>query len=216
MKITNFLIVDDHSLSGKGAASELRLAFPDVEIEVRKTINGPDGALAYLASMSDPCVVLTDLRFDTEGSEAGMDLLEYIKGRHQAALPIVLSAETDISIIKRCIALGAKAYLTKGDSENMCEIVERVVGGGTYYPGQSETKQSDFWRAYESLQPKQRPVFDLVVAGKSKQEIALALKKSEGHIKNSMSFFYSTFLVAGRAQLIALCHENGYVPARKH
>ncbi len=82
------------------------------------------------ALVDEPQVAILDLHLPpvTDTPEAGLRVLEYLKGRHPAARVLVVSSDEGAETRKACARRGAYAFLGKPfDAESLLSTVRRAT-----------------------------------------------------------------------------------------
>lgn len=164
-----------------------------------------------------PDVVLLDLSMPVMDGIATLTHLQ----KKQINLPvIILTTFDDHEFILKGISAGAKGYLLKDVSlETLIEAIQTVYRGKRLMQpalterliqGLSHIK-SDFKvpEIIEPLSPKELEVIGLMASGSSNREIAKALHKSEGTIKNHVSNLLSKLGVRDRTRAVLIAIEKG-------
>src|SRR6188474_2821305 len=114
----NFVIADDHPLF-RGA--------------LREAVTGLfDDAVALLDKGGDVDLVLLDL---TMPGVRGFSGLMYLRAQYPSVPVVVVSANDDPAVIRRCMDFGASGFIPKTlGIDQMREAVKRVLGGGVWTP----------------------------------------------------------------------------------
>jgi len=138
------------------------------------------GAFLLGPSCSRPGCLLLDLQLP---GPSGLELQEALH-RVGSALPVVfLTGHGDVHTSVRAMKAGAVDFLTKPvERRTLLEAIERALARGALQRaarGESERLQALF----AGLTPREREVFDLVVAGKLNKQIADELGIAERTVK---------------------------------
>ncbi len=208
-------LVDDQTLVRQGVRSLLELCD---EIEV--VGEAADGRSAVeLIPQLDPDVVLLDMRMP------GMSGLEVLKELNQAdQLPptIILTTFDDDQMVLAGIKAGAKGYLLKDVSlDELVGGVKTVAGGGSVVrPAVTQrllkglegmrTEFSSLDRP-DPLTERETEILRLMAGGYSNKEISIALKNSEGTVKNHVSSILSKLGVRDRTRAVLKAIESGAI-----
>lgn len=127
-------IVDDHQLFRLGikqmlaARSELfQLAFEASNshefFEGMRQLEG-----------TPPDVVLLDLRLAEGDSESGLDLARWLRINSPSTKVLVLSGESDCTLIGQLMVVGISGFVSKSSSfDELALAIELVAGGGEYF-----------------------------------------------------------------------------------
>jgi FixJ family two-component response regulator len=167
------LVDDDPSFL---RALSRRLQAADYQVE---TFASAEEFLSRRHSEAAGCAVL-DLQML---GASGLQLQEAL-AQAEEPLPVVfLTAHGDVSSSVRAMKRGAVDFLTKPvRGDELIEAVERALA--RYAAEQQTRRQKREWRVrYESLTPREREVFALVVSGRLNKQIADVLGISERTVK---------------------------------
>jgi len=200
-------LIDDQTLVRQGIRGLLELS--DV-VEVVAEANDGDQAVALVREHS-PDVVLMDMRMPRmNGAEATAALA----AAGHATPVIILTTFDDHEQVLEGIRAGAKGYLLKDVSlENLIRAIESVAAGETMIQpaiteallkGLSRQSASAFEASDmpEPLTPRETEIVRLMAGGYSNKEIAEALSKSEGTIKNHVSNILAKLGVRDRTRAV--------------
>lgn len=204
------LIVDDHALLRVGIAASLG---SDARMQLELLESGTlSDALALYADHADVDLVLLDLNLpDCKGLQGLRQFLQ----RFPKARIAVLSGTHDEFVVDQVRALGAVAYIAKGQSSAaMCDIVlgllphfdsghpmAEAIAAAARFPRSPGASRYD--RVAE-LGPRHLEILELVLSGCSNQEISNATGLSLGTIKNYVSTVLLALDVKSRSHLISL------------
>ncbi len=115
------LIVDDSSFQRRAIRSLVRQASHETE----EAENGRAGL--EKAAASKPDCILTDLLMPELG---GLELLETLREQGAAIPVIIITANIQESVRRRCLELGAAAVVNKPVSqEELLPAIEKALGG---------------------------------------------------------------------------------------
>jgi two-component system response regulator FixJ len=159
-------VVDDDTAVRESLEISLKLAGHRVEAFA--------SAAAFLAECAEArqgCVI-TDIRMpDMDGLELQEELI-----RRNSPLPvIVITGHGDVPLAVRAMKAGAEDFLEKPFSrEALLTAVKHALGTAKRTP-QPAIESGELQRRIASLTPREREVFDLVVAGKQSKVIAFEL-----------------------------------------
>lgn len=206
-------LIDDQTLVRKGIRGLLELSD---RVEVVAEGGDGDAALA-LAREHRPDVILMDMRMP------GMNGAEATRSLADAGVDIpviILTTFDDHEQVLDGIRAGAKGYLLKDVSlDSLIDAIESVAAGGTMIqPGVTEALLRGLSRQTagfagsdvpETLTPRETEVIRLMAGGYSNREIASALSKSEGTIKNHVSNILAKLGVRDRTRAVLKAIELG-------
>lgn len=204
------LIADDHHLLRRGVRAELE-AFPD-QIEIVGEAKNVAETLE-LAQELIPDVVLLDLRMPKSpgtvddwrhGIAAISQIVKLVPHTHI----LVLSMYEEADVFFKALRAGANGYISKRtpySGEDLTNAIRRIVAGEAIYgPSVAPLIRDYHNQPPDTLSPltrRERHVLDLLVEGKSNQEIAAALMMSMGTVKTHVSSILKKMQVKRREQL---------------
>jgi DNA-binding NarL/FixJ family response regulator len=207
------LLVDDQMLIREGIKSLLNLSD-----KVEVVAEAQDGSKVLGAiEKSAPDVILLDMSMPIMN---GIDTLKMLAEQKITIPVIILTTFDDHQLILQGIQEGARGYLLKDVSlETLIDGIQTVRDGARLIqPALTERllqsvqeNPSDFASVepLEPLSPKELEVLGLMASGCSNKEIAAALHKSEGTIKNHVSNLLSKLGVRDRTRAVLLAIEKG-------
>ena len=209
------LLVDDQKLIRDGIKSLLGLSG-----KVAVVAECADGSTVVDACRQhQPDVILLDLSMPL------MNGVQTLAALQQAAIAIpvlILTTFDEHELVLKSIALGARGFLLKDVSlDTLVEAISTLAGGGSWFaPNITErlltnvrAGNSDFSMPaqLEPLTDKELQILQLMAAGYSNKEIANALFKSEGTVKNQCSAILSKLGVRDRTRAVLLALELGLI-----
>ncbi|NJN02947.1 MAG: response regulator transcription factor [Leptolyngbyaceae cyanobacterium RM1_1_2] len=200
------LLVDDQSIVREGLRSLLQ-AKPDLDV----IGTAENGKVAVEQALSlRPDVVLMDVRMPTMD---GVAATRHLQNQAPDIKVLVLTTFDDDDYVSRAMQGGAKGYLLKDTpSEELAEAIRAIQKGYTQLgPGL-------FKKAIASvpppavvpppelsqLTPREREVLQLIAAGHSNREIAVALFISERTVKNHVNSLLGRLNLRDRTQAAIL------------
>ncbi len=209
------LLVDDQMLVRQGIQSLLGLS---ESIEVVGQAQDGEEALTKLESL-DVDVILLDIRMPRMD---GITTLKTLATRENAPPVLMLTTFDDHETVLDTLKAGAKGFLLKDVSlEVLVDAIETIAAGGTLIQpavtaslirGINEMTQTfDSAVSPEALSDKEREVLRLMAAGLSNQEIASAMYKSLGTVKNQVSTVLAKMGVRDRTRAVLKAIENGLI-----
>ena len=150
-------------------------------------------------------LVLLDIRFEGQGDEYGISLLELIRKRTPSLPLVMLSSRTSPEILIRCWDKGAQAYIVKWTSNQNFhqELIEKVQRFARYLPNQAIIGESSGIRNLrETISTLSGYDISVLVTGESgtgKELIARALheqgkRKSRSFVAVNSAAIPSTLL----------------------
>ncbi|WP_343730880.1 response regulator transcription factor [Duganella sp.] len=123
-----------------------------------------------------PCeLVLLDMSMP---GLSGIALIQQVRAAAPTLPMLVLSMHSETLLVQRALKAGANGYITKdSDPEALLLAVREVAGGGRYLaPGlAAELTPGQYLDCHKKLSAREQSVFQLLVLGKTVNEIAAAL-----------------------------------------
>ncbi|MFO1136224.1 MAG: response regulator transcription factor [Rhodoblastus sp.] len=199
--VTRILIADDHPLV-RGALAQA-VAAPEAEILEAGDL---EGVTRIFAAGTDIDLILLDLAMP---GVRGFSGLMYLRAEHPEVPVVVVSANEDRAVMRRCIDFGASGFVPKTTPiEGMREAVRKVLDGEIWTPpdvdlsGPADKETADLVRRMASLTPQQVRVLMMVSAGLLNKQIAYELKVSEATVKAHVSAILTKLGVESRTQAV--------------
>lgn len=199
----HIVIADDHPLF-RGA---LRLALEGFEAEL--TI---DEAAAFeeigklLQEKSEIDLVLLDLAMP---GVRGFSGLMYLRAQYPAVPVVVVSANEDHGVMRRCIDFGASGFIPKSLGADMIRAaIHQVLGGGVWLPAEigdgvgQDQATTDLIDRLTTLTPQQVRVLMMLTEGLLNKQIAYELSVSEATVKAHVSAILQKLDVESRTQAV--------------
>lgn len=208
------ILVDDQMLIRQGIKSLLELSG-----QVQVVAEAADGsAVVDLVRQHEPDVILLDLSMPKVD---GIATLELLKQRQLTTPVLILTTFEEHDLVLKSIQLGAKGYLLKDVSlETLVSAIQSLQHGGTCFQstiterllsGLAPVSQYPKPVAVEELSEKELQILQLMACGYANKEIASALYKSEGTIKNQISSILAKLGVRDRTRAVLLALELGLI-----
>lgn len=197
------LVVDDEPTVCIALSRLIRSVGLDVQ-----TFNAAEELLAATRPDVPSCVIL-DVRLP---DLSGLDVQEELAKR-DPDLPIVfVTGHGDIPMSVRAMKAGAVEFLTKPFKEqDLLDAIQRsILRHRTVRGWRAEV--SSIQQYYETLTPREREVFPLVVSGMLNKQIAARLGASERTIKVHRSQVMRKMRAGSLAHLVLLAAKLGILP----
>ena len=205
MKI-KVMLAEDQNLVRQGICNLLELSD---RIEVIGQVEDGSEILDGLEKYK-PDVLLTDIRMP---KMTGIDALKLMQEKRVMVPTIILTTFDDSQLLLDGMQAGAKGFLLKDVSlESLVNAIEKVYQGETLVqPAITErvlkglarlNSSKDEPALADALSSKEVEVLRLMAGGYSNREIALAIHKSEGTIKNQVSSILEKLGVRDRTQAV--------------
>ena len=196
------VIVDDHPLMRGALREAVTGALPSAAI----TEAGDFEALtSELERDAEPDLILLDLAMP---GIRGFSGLVFLRAQYPAVPVIVVSANEDPTVIRRCMDFGASGFIPKTTRlDQMREAIRTVIEGGTWVPPDSEggavdKETAELMRRLASLTPQQVRVLMMLSEGLLNKQIAYELSVSEATIKAHVSAILQKLGVDSRTQAV--------------
>ncbi|MDP5207846.1 response regulator transcription factor [Alishewanella sp. SMS9] len=212
----NVLLVDDQQLIRDGIRSLLAISG-----KVNVVGEASDGRpVVSLCQTLKPEVILLDLSMPL------MDGIATLQALQQADISIpvlVLTTFDEHDLVLQSIQAGARGFLLKDVSlDTLISAIENLAAGGSFFqPNITERLLSQVRKPtptsftkplpLEPLSEKELQILQLMAAGYSNKEIANALCKSEGTVKNQCSTILSKLGVRDRTRAVLMALELGLI-----
>jgi DNA-binding NarL/FixJ family response regulator len=199
------LLVDDHALVRMSVVNLCARVNKNLEVLEAATLGA--ALTLYESHESSIELVLLDLNLpDSKGFAA----IQTIKRRFPRSRIVVLSGAFDDAVAAEACVLGAEKFLPKGSdpsvlSATLAELVEPSYGKpGRDMHAQNGTSRRGSPSAATSLSPREIEILNLVLQGKTNQEIVGATGLKLGTVKNYISGLFVVFGVPSRSKLVSL------------
>jgi len=197
------VIADDHPLF-RGA---LREAVSGLLEKVDITEAGTFDDLAKLLDKGgDVDLILLDLRMP---GVRGFSGLMYLRAQYPSVPIVVVSANDDPAVIRRCMDFGASGFIPKTlGVEAMREAIARVLEGEVWTPPDvdlsagADAETAALMTRLASLTPQQVRVLMMLSEGLLNKQIAFELGVSEATVKAHVSAILQKLNVESRTQAV--------------
>ena len=198
------LLVDDHALLRTGVANIINQE-PDLRV-VAEAGNGEEAIAAY--ERHQPDVTLLDLRMPGMG---GVEAAVVIRSEFPGAKMIALTTYGGDEDIRRALAAGVQAYLTKDVlHDELLKAIRAVNGGQTYLPAAvAASLAAQLPRP--DLSAREVQVLALIVRGLANKQIAFTLGIAEHTVKNHVKNILSKLGVQDRTQAATAAIQRGII-----
>ena len=215
------LLLEDQGLVRAGMRALIQLCEPRATIQEARSY---DEAMARLA---DGPIDIAFLDIDLKETLSGIDVLKHIRASELPTRVIMLSAQTEESIVLNCLRLGASGFIPKDMNSNgvFRRALDTVFQGGVFLPAGILGRGGFSPRLVTSGGPsslaeigvKGRALEALyyICQGYSNAVIAHKMGVAESTIANEYnSKLFKQFHVANRASLIVEVARRGIIPPR--
>lgn len=207
------LIVDDHLVVRTGIRALLATE-PEIEV-VGEASDGAEGLVA--AARLKPDVILMDLVMPNMDGIAAIQQLLSIQP--DARILVLTSFEADDKLFP-AIRAGALGYTLKDfGPDELVRAIRRVFrGDSSLHPAIARKVLSELANppkqpaTGEALTEREAEVLRLVARGASNQEIAAALRISEGTVRRHVSIILQKLRLSSRTQAALYALREGLAP----
>jgi len=197
------IIADDHPLFRGALREAVSGLFEDLDI-------AEAGSFEDLAKLlergADVDLILLDL---TMPGVRGFSGLMYLRAQYPSVPIIVVSANDDPGVIRRCMDFGASGFIPKTlGIEAMRGAITRVFQGGVWTPPEidlgagADAETADLLTRLTSLTPQQVRVLMMLSEGLLNKQIAYELGVSEATVKAHVSAILQKLGVESRTQAV--------------
>ena len=196
------LLVDDHALVRMSVVN--LCAVVNRELEVLEATSLAAALMLYEKFQQSVELVLLDLNLpDSKGFAALLTL----KRRFPQSRIVVLSGAFDDAVAAEACVLGAEKFLHKGADASVLtatlkELMEPLFARATRDAGTPGRRSTP--APANSLSPREIEILNLVLQGKTNQEIVVATGLKLGTVKNYISGLFVVFGVPSRSKLVSL------------
>ena len=207
------LLVDDQNLVKMGICCLLELSG---RIEVVAQLGDGLGVIDAINKYK-PDVMLLDIQMP---KMSGIDVLASMQEQGIFQPTIILTTFDEHELVLKSIKLGAKGYLRKDVSlDSLIGAIDTVVAGDLcIQPGITSQVLNHLTNLnslgiepVEPLSNSEIQVLRLAAAGYSNNEIAEAISKSSGTVRNQMSFILAKLNVRDRTRAVLKALEYGLI-----
>ncbi|MFN3670512.1 MAG: response regulator [Bosea sp. (in: a-proteobacteria)] len=200
---TRIVIADDHPLFRGALRQAVSSALEGADVS---EVGSLDSLTEALNAGGDADLVLLDL---TMPGVQGFSGLLFLRADHPEVPVIVVSANDDPAVIRRCIEFGALGFLPKtADVAQMGEAIRAVLDGGVWTPpgidlsAPVDAEVADMVRRLSTLTPQQVRVLMMLSEGLLNKQIAYELGVSEATVKAHVSAILTKLNVDSRTQAV--------------
>jgi DNA-binding NarL/FixJ family response regulator len=202
------LIADDHALMREG----LKQLFGSVA-DLHVVAEASTGAQVFdLLRRTEVDLVLLDMSMP---GVSGANLIQHICAQSSAPSILVLSMHNDAQVARRALEAGASGYLTKdSDPQTLISAIHKVGSGGRFMdPKLAEQMVFNLDRnnelPHERLSAREFDIFQLLVRGRSVNDIAAELAISNKTVSTHKARLMDKMRCENSAQLVryALTHK---------
>jgi DNA-binding NarL/FixJ family response regulator len=198
-----FVIADDHPLFRGALREAVTGLFQHVEIGEAGSF---EDVAKLLESGGEVDLILLDLNMP---GVRGFSGLMYLRAQYPSVPVVVVSANDDPAVIRRCMDLGTSGFIPKTlGIEEMRAAIKRVLEGGVWTPSDvdlsagADAETADLMSRLASLTPQQVRVLMMLSEGLLNKQIAYELGVSEATVKAHVSAILQKLGVESRTQAV--------------
>ncbi|GER10860.1 LuxR C-terminal-related transcriptional regulator [Variovorax boronicumulans] len=190
------MTLDDHALFRAGLRMLLESMERSAEIFEAATV---DEACALALRHPDLAICLLDLELR---GEYGLDALVRLKAAAPDIAAVVVSASTDVDIIRGCLEAGAMSFVPKSmPADFLKRAFETVLAGEVYLP-QEILRLGSKSTARPTLSPRQADTLHGLARGLPTKSIARELGLSEHTVKEYIGTLFQALGVHNRTEAV--------------
>ena len=198
------LVAEDHLVARVGVTTIVSMQ-PDMEV-VAEASNGQQAVELY--QQYRPDVALLDLRMPVM---TGVEAAQAIRREDPHARMIALTTYGGDEDIRRALAAGVQAYLTKDVlHDELLKAIRAVYAGQTYLPAAVAAALAA-QMPRPDLSAREVQVLELIVRGLANKQIAYSLGIAEHTVKNHVKSILSKLSVQDRTQAATAAIQRGII-----
>jgi DNA-binding NarL/FixJ family response regulator len=197
------VIADDHPLFRGALRAAVSGEFAGAAIDEAGTF---EDVVAQLERAGEVDLVLLDLAMP---GARGFSGLMFLRAQYPSVPVVVVSANDDPAVIRRCMDFGASGFIPKTlGVDTMRAAVARVLEGGVWTPpdvdlsGKPDAAMADLIARLATLTPQQVRVLMMLSEGLLNKQIAYGLGVSEATVKAHVSAILQKLGVESRTQAV--------------
>lgn len=197
------LVAEDHPVARVGLCTMINTQ-PDMKV-VAEACNGREAVELFRQFLPD--LVLLDLLMPGAG---GTDAATAIHREYPSAKMIALSTSAREYDIRRALAAGVTAYLTKDiEPLELLNAIRAVHAGGKYLSPALAAVLGQLPKS--DLSAREMQVLALIAMGRSNKQIAYELNIAEHTAKNHVENILKKLNVQDRTEAVSLAIQQGIV-----
>jgi len=197
------VIADDHPLFRGALREAVGGLFERVDILEAGAF---DDVAKLLDNSGDVDLILLDLSMP---GVRGFSGLMYLRAQYPSVPVVVVSANDDPSVIRRCMDFGASGFIPKTlDIDGMRKAIAAVLKGGVWTPPDidlnagTDAESAELMGRLSTLTPQQVRVLMMLSEGLLNKQIAYELSVSEATVKAHVSAILQKLGVESRTQAV--------------
>jgi DNA-binding NarL/FixJ family response regulator len=197
------VIADDHPLFRGAMREAVGGLFERVDFAEAGSF---DDVARLLDDSGDVDLILLDLSMP---GVRGFSGLMYLRAQYPSVPVVVVSANDDPSVIRRCMDFGASGFIPKTlEIDAMREAIASVLKGGVWTPpdvdldASTDAETVELMGRLATLTPQQVRVLMMLSEGLLNKQIAYELSVSEATVKAHVSAILQKLGVESRTQAV--------------
>jgi two-component system NarL family response regulator len=198
------LVAEDHLVARVGVSAIINCQ-PDMAV-VAEAINGQQAVERFRKHLPD--ITLLDMRMPIM---SGLEAAIKIRAEFPDARLIALTSYGGDEDIRRTLAAGVQAYLTKDVLRNELLRTIRTVNAGKTYLPEALAAALDVNRNAPQLSDREIEVLELVARGLANKQIAHSLSIAETTAKNHVKNILHKLGVQDRTQAATAAIQRGII-----
>jgi DNA-binding NarL/FixJ family response regulator len=201
MTENHIVIVDDHPLFRDALKQTLAASFKDLRLSEAGSLE----ELGVVMERGGVDLVLLDL---TMPGVQGFSGLMYLRAANPQIPVVIVSANENPSVIRRCLEFGASGFIPKSmPISRIREAIGAIINGEFWVPeeidlGQSTGRNAQVVERLSTLTPQQLRVLMMLGEGLLNKQIAYQLGVSEATVKAHVSAILQKLGVESRTQAV--------------
>jgi len=198
------LVAEDHLVARVGVTTIVNMQ--DDMTVVAEASNGQQAIDMF--RQYQPDVALLDMRMP---QMSGVEAAQKIRSEFPGARMVALTTYGGDEDIRRALAAGVQAYLTKDVlHDELLKAIRAVYGGQTYLPA-SVASSLAAQMPRPDLSAREVQVLGLIVQGLANKQIAFSLNIAEHTVKNHVKNILSKLGVQDRTQAATAAIQRGII-----
>ncbi|MGC1548427.1 MAG: response regulator transcription factor [Rhodanobacter sp.] len=204
MRITRFLLIDDHALFRSGIAMVLSAGLQDIEIFE---------AASIAEALRNPADTLDLLLLDVQLQGLnGLEGIALLKRKWPEAKIVVVSALYDPEVVREALERGAHRFISKAQTPDaMLEAITALLNDHSATSSEGLSLASATALRSTKLTPRQCEVLDLLCQGLSNKMIGRHLNLSENTIRGHVQAILAALQVSSRSEAAFMSRRLGLI-----
>jgi DNA-binding NarL/FixJ family response regulator len=204
MSFIQILIAEDHAIARAGLTTIVN-SQPDMRV-IAEAESGGQAVVQF--RLHRPDITLMDIRMPVSG---GIEAVRIIRSEFPGARIIALSTFGGDEDVRRTLAAGVQAYLTKDVLHDDLITAIRAVHAGRRYLTPLVTAALSADASHSELSAREIEVLRLIVEGLSNNQIAFELNIAKDTVKNHVKNILSKLGAVDRTQAATEAIQRGII-----